>query len=149
MQPGAVGQPGIDEGASLVQPPSGGRGEPLSQPPYVVRATHPDSGADQAGAPVDPYLVGVDQDVGDRRISEQRSQRAGTGELIGAPVGQAYHRHAALRCCAPSSSSSRWHSSASGPRPSRAGGSPRSSAPASRGSARNEPASGSPNACVT
>jgi hypothetical protein len=88
VQSGTVREPGIRERRPLVQPtPRGGR-EPLGEPAHLVHAAERDRCADQSGAPVDPDLAAVDEDVGDRRVPQQAAQRPGRRQVVGQRPGQ-------------------------------------------------------------
>lgn len=90
VQAGAVRKPGVDPGAGVVEPSPGHGREALREPSYGRRVRKGDGRQLQATAPVHPHPVRRGhQDVGHRRVGEQRLQRPTADQLGTQPLGGA------------------------------------------------------------
>ncbi len=78
--------------AGVVEPASRDRREPLREPADGGGVGEGHRGPFETGAPVHPHPVGRrDQDVGDRRVGEQRFQRSGPDQFGPELLGRAEH----------------------------------------------------------
>ncbi len=76
------GQPGVDVGAGVVQPPTRRRRKALREPAHRVLVVEHHLGPLQARAPVHPHRARPgDQHIRDPRLAQQRIERARPYEL--------------------------------------------------------------------
>jgi hypothetical protein len=83
VEPLAAGEAGVDPGSGLVDPEPEGGDHALDQRGHCGGGREAHGGPFDGAAALDPHLGGtVDQDVGDRRVREERSQRAEPRQLV-------------------------------------------------------------------
>jgi len=84
VHPAPVGEPGVDQRRSLVDAPPGATQQPLHHREDVVGIAEAHRAAPEPPVDLDVDLLrGVDDDLGDRPVSEERLERPQAGEVVG------------------------------------------------------------------